>query len=46
MNLKDGTVIKMIAPLEMELAPAEKLMVDFNQDRLSLFDARSEKRIE
>ena len=46
LSLKDGTVIKMIAPLELELAPADKLMVDFNQDRLSLFDARSERRIE
>ena len=46
MNLKDGTVIKMIAPLEIELAPADKLMVDFGQDRLSLFDAHSERRIE
>ena len=46
LSLKDGTVIKMIAPLELELAPADKLMVDFNQDRLSLFDAHSEKRIE
>jgi multiple sugar transport system ATP-binding protein len=46
LSLKDGTVIKMIAPLELELAPADKLMVDFSQDRLSLFDAHSEKRIE
>ncbi len=46
LSLKDGTVIKMIAPLELELAPADKLMVDFNQDRLSLFDAHSERRIE
>ncbi|MFB0533574.1 MAG: ABC transporter ATP-binding protein [Anaerolineae bacterium] len=46
LSLKDGTVIKMIAPLELELAPADKLMVDFHQDRLSLFDARSERRIE
>jgi multiple sugar transport system ATP-binding protein len=45
LSLKDGTVIKMIAPLELELAPADKLMVDFNRDRLSLFDAHSEKRI-
>ncbi len=44
LSLKDGTVIKMIAPLELELAPADKLMVDF-QDRLSLFDAHSERRI-
>jgi len=46
LSLKDGTVIKMIVPLELELAPADKLMVGFTQDRLSLFDARSEKRIE
>jgi hypothetical protein len=46
LSLKDGTVIKMIAPLELELAPADKLMVDFSQDRLSLFDAHSERRIE
>jgi multiple sugar transport system ATP-binding protein len=46
LSLKDGTVIKMIAPLELELAPADKLMVDFSRDRLSLFDARSERRIE
>jgi ABC-type sugar transport system ATPase subunit len=46
LSLKDGTVIKMIAPLELELAPADKLMVDFSQDRLSLFDAHTEKRIE
>jgi len=46
LSLKDGTVIKMIAPLEVELAPADKLLVDFSQDRLSLFDAHSEKRIE
>jgi hypothetical protein len=46
MNLKDGTVIKMIASLEIELTPADKLMVDFSQDRLSLFDAHSEGRIE
>jgi len=46
LSLKDGTVIKMIAPLELELAPADKLMVDFSQDRLSLFDAQSERRIE
>jgi multiple sugar transport system ATP-binding protein len=46
LSLKDSTVIKMIASLEIELAPADKLMVDFNQDRLSLFDARSKRRIE
>jgi hypothetical protein len=46
LSLKDGTVIKMIAPLELKLARADKLMVDFDQDRLSLFDARSERRIE
>ncbi len=46
LSLKDGTVIKIIVPLEIELAPADELMVDFDQDRLSLFDARSEKRIE
>ncbi|TEU15413.1 MAG: TOBE domain-containing protein, partial [Anaerolineales bacterium] len=46
LSLKDGTVIKMIAPLELELAPADKLMVDLSQDRLSLFDAHSERRIE
>jgi len=46
LSLKDGTVIKMIAPLELKLARADKLMVHFNQDRLSLFDARSERRIE
>ena len=46
LSLKDGTVIKMIAHLELKLARADKLMVDFDQDRLSLFDARSERRIE
>jgi multiple sugar transport system ATP-binding protein len=46
LSLKDGTVIKMIAPLELKLARADKLMVDFDQGRLSLFDARSERRIE
>jgi multiple sugar transport system ATP-binding protein len=46
LSLKDGTVIKMIAPLELKLARADRLMVDFDQDRLSLFDARSERRIE
>ena len=46
LGLKDGTVIKMIAPLELELAPADELMVNFDQDRLSLFDAHSERRIE
>jgi multiple sugar transport system ATP-binding protein len=46
LSLKDGTVIKMIAPLELKLARADKLMVDFSQDRLSLFDAHSERRIE
>lgn len=46
LSLNDGTVIKMIAPLEIELAPADKVMVNFSQDRLSLFDAQSEKRIE
>jgi multiple sugar transport system ATP-binding protein len=46
LSLKDGTVIKMIAPLELKLARADKLMVDFSQDRLSLFDAHSERRID
>ena len=46
LSLKDGTVIKMIAPLEVELAPADKLMVSFSQNKLSLFDAHSERRIE
>jgi multiple sugar transport system ATP-binding protein len=46
LSLKDGTVIKMIATLELELAPTDKLMVNFGQDRLSLFDAHSEGRIE
>jgi multiple sugar transport system ATP-binding protein len=46
LSLMDGTVIKMIAPLELKLARADKLMVDFDQDRLSLFDAHSERRIE
>jgi len=46
LSLKDGTVIKMIAPLELELAPADRLVVDLSQDRLSLFDAQSERRIE
>jgi multiple sugar transport system ATP-binding protein len=46
LSLEDGTVIKMIATLELELAPADKLMVDFSRDRLSLFDAHSERRIE
>lgn len=46
LSLKDGTVIKMIASLEVKLAPADKLMVEFDQDRLSLFDAHSARRIE
>jgi len=46
LSLEDGTVIKMIAPLEVELAPADKLMVSFSQNKLSLFDAESERRIE
>lgn len=46
LSLKDGTIIKMIVPLEVELAPADKLLVSFSQDRLSLFDAQSGKRIE
>lgn len=46
LSLKDGTIIKMIVPLEVELAPADKLMVSFSQDKLSLFDAQSGKRIE
>lgn len=45
LSLNDGTVIKMIAPLELGLARADKLVVRFDEEKLSLFDAQSGRRI-
>ncbi|HID86959.1 MAG TPA: ABC transporter ATP-binding protein [Anaerolineae bacterium] len=46
LSLEDGTVIKMIAPLELKLARKDRVGIHFSAEKLSLFDAQSGRRIE
>jgi len=44
-RLKDGTVVKMVAPLLLELAPDDQVVVEFALQAVSLFEAESGRRI-
>jgi multiple sugar transport system ATP-binding protein len=46
LSLKGGVVIKMVAPLELEITSGSELKVQFLMDQISLFDKASGKRIE
>ncbi len=46
LSLEDGTLVKMVTPLEMELVPEEKIGIRFLEEKISLFDAGSGQRIE
>lgn len=45
LSLSDGTVIKLIAPLAMELKPDDRLAIRFPVERVLLFEAESERRV-
>lgn len=46
LRLKDGMVVKMVAPLLLELAPDDQVVVEFALQAVSLFEAESGRRIE
>ena len=46
LRLKDGMVVKMVAPLLLELAPDDRVVVEFALQAVSLFEAESGRRIE
>ncbi len=45
LSLSDSTVIKLIAPLAMELKPGDRLAIRFPVERVLLFEAESERRV-
>jgi multiple sugar transport system ATP-binding protein len=45
LSLQDGTVMKMVAPLAIELVPDDRLYVRFMPERLYLFDAATGRRL-
>jgi multiple sugar transport system ATP-binding protein len=45
LSLRDGTLIKLIAPLAMEMKPGDRRAMRFPIDRVFIFDAESGRRI-
>lgn len=46
LRLKDGMVVKMVAPLLLELAPDDEVVVEFALQAVSPFEAESGRRME
>jgi multiple sugar transport system ATP-binding protein len=45
LSLKDGTLIKLIAPLALEMKPGDRRSIHFPIDRVFMFEAKSGRRI-
>jgi ABC-type sugar transport system ATPase subunit len=46
LRLEDGTVIKIVAPLETDLSIEERIQIEFPLNRVVLFDGRQNTRID
>ena len=45
LSLNDGTLIKLIAPLALEMKPGDRRSIHFPRDRVFMFEAKSGRRI-